>query len=124
MFFPVLEPHVIRVRKLLNRRHADKLRLRAMSGPFAADATSRLLLVTQHERLPQSQIYPFHHYAADLRRHYGTDVREADLGDFLAGRPVAAKGATAVAFQTAYDVSDADLDRLFARIRQDHPAEF
>ena len=121
MSFPVLEPHVIRVCKLFNRRHADKLRLQAMAKPFAPDAASRLLLVTQNERLPQSQIYPFHHYAADLRRHYGTDIREVDLGVFLAGGPVAAKGATAVAFQTAYDVSDADLDRLFERIGQDHP---
>lgn len=121
MSFPVLEPHVIRVRKLLNRRYADRLRRQAMSRTFAPEATSRLLLVTQRERLPQSQIYPFHHYAADLRRLYGTDLCEADLGDFLAGRPVAAMGATAVAFQTPYDVSDGDLDRLFARIRQDHP---
>lgn len=121
MSFPVLEPHFIRLRKFFNRRHADKLRLRAMSKPFAADAPSRLLLVTQHERIAQSQIFPFHHYAADLRQHYGTDICEADLRDFLAGRPVAAKGATAVAFQTDYDVSDADLERLFARIQQDHP---
>lgn len=70
--------------------------------------------------MPQSQIYPFHHYAADLRRLYGTDLREADLWDFVAGRPVAAQGATVVAFQTPFDVSD-ELDRLFTRINADHP---
>lgn len=92
-----------------------------MSRPFSPGAPSRLLLVTQPERLPQSQIFPFHHYAADLQRLYGTEVREADLDDFISGRPVTATGATAVAFQTAYDVPGDDLDRLFARIRADHP---
>lgn len=116
-----LEAQIIWVRKYLHRRRAEWLRMRAMSRPFSRGAASRLLLVTQGERLPQSQIYPFHHYAADLRRLYGAELREADLGDFLSGRPVAAKGATVVAFQTPYDVSDQDLDRLFARIASDHP---
>jgi hypothetical protein len=120
MFFPV-EVQVIRLRKLLNRRYADRVRRQAMKSPFPAGATSRLLLVTEAGRLPQSQIYPFHHYAADLRRLYGTELREVDLADFLSGRPVAAMGATAVAFQTPYDVPDADLDRLFSRIAADHP---
>jgi hypothetical protein len=120
MSFP-LEAQIIRVRKYLNRRKADRLRARAMARPFSPAATSRLLLVTQPERLPQSQIYPFHHYAADLQRLYGTELREADLWDFIADRPVAARGATVVAFQTPYDVSDEDLDRLFARIHRDHP---
>lgn len=92
-----------------------------MASPFSTGAASRLLLVTQGERLPQSQAYPFHHYAADFQRLYGTEVREADLKDFLAGKQVPAMGATAVAFQTGYDVSDADLKTLFTRIRADHP---
>jgi hypothetical protein len=120
MSFP-LEAQVIRVRKYLNRRKADRLRAQAMSRPFSSAARSRLLLVSQPERLPQSQVYPFHHYAADLQRLYGTELREADLWDFVAGRPVAARGATVVAFQTPYDVTDEDLDRLFARIHADHP---
>ncbi|WP_128515583.1 glycosyltransferase [Tabrizicola thermarum] len=117
----LLEAQIVRVRRYFNRRKADRLRAQAMARPFSPDARSRLLLVTQPERLPQSQIYPFHHYAADLRRLYGTDLREADLWDFVAGRPVAARGATVVAFQTPFDVSDAELDRLFARINADHP---
>lgn len=116
-----LEAQLIRIRKLLDRRRADRFRRRAMAQPFSPGARSRLLLVTQPERLPQSQIYPFHHYASDFRRLYGTEIREADLGDMLAGRPVAARGATVVAFQTPYDVSDADLARLFDRLRTDHP---
>ncbi|MFN4202127.1 MAG: glycosyltransferase [Tabrizicola sp.] len=116
-----LEAQLIRIRKLLDRRRADRFRRRAMAQPFSPGARSRLLLVTQPERLPQSQIYPFHHYASDFRRLYGTEIRETDLGDMLAGRPVAARGATTVAFQTPYDVSDADLARLFDRLRTDHP---
>lgn len=115
------ETQALRLRMYLHRRRADRLRLRAMARPFSPGARSRLLLVTQPERIPQSQIFPFHHYAPDLARHYGTEVREADLADVLAGRPIAAKGATAVAFQTPFDVSDADLDRLFDRIGRDHP---
>ena len=117
----LLEAQFIRARKYLNQRKAARLRARAMSAPFSDGAGSRLLLVSQPERLPQSQIYPFHHYAADLQRLYGTELREADLWDFVAGRPVAARGATVVAFQTPYDVTDQDLDRLFTRIQADHP---
>lgn len=116
-----VEIQLIRVRKLLDRRRADRFRRRAMARPFSPGARARLLLVTQPERLPQSQIYPFHHYAADFRRLYGAEIREMDLADMLAGRPVAARGATAVAFQTPFDVSDADLARLFDRLRADHP---
>jgi hypothetical protein len=121
MFSPAFDAQVIRARNLLRRRRADRLRLKAMAKPFSPGAAERLLLVTQGERLPQSQVYAFHHYAADLKRLYGAELREADLGDVLAGRPVAAKGATVVAFQTPFDVSDDDLNRLFARLRADHP---
>jgi hypothetical protein len=116
-----LESHIIRLRQLLCRRRAEAIRRRAMSRPFSPDARSRLLLITQPERLPQSQVYAFHHYAADLQRLYGTDLREADLGQILAGQPFAATGATAVAFQTPFDVDDESLQRLFDRIRADHP---
>jgi hypothetical protein len=116
-----LEAPFIRVAKYMRRRRAEAVRQRAMERPFSPGARSRLLIVSQSERLPQSQVFPFHHYAADLHRLYGTEVREADLGDFLSGKPIPAMGATAVAFQTAYDVSDGDLKTLFTRIRTDHP---
>lgn len=102
------------------RKRAERLRARAMGRPFGAGAGARLLLVTQPERIPQSQIFPFHHYADDLRRLFGAELREVDLGAFLAGAD-APKGATTVAFQTPFDVSDDALDRLFARIATDHP---
>lgn len=121
MTFPLLESQIIRVRHLMNRRRADLMRQTAMSRPFSADTASRLLLVTQAERLPQSQVYAFHHYAEDLKRLYGTEVREADLLEVLSGKPIAATGATVVAFQTDFDVDDHSLTTLFARIKSDHP---
>ena len=121
MSFLAFDAQVIRARNLLRRRSADRVRQQAMAKPFSPAAAERLLLVTQTDRLPQSQVYAFHHYAADLKRLYGAELREADLTDVLAGRPIAAKGATVVAFQTPFDVSDDDLNRLFARLRADHP---
>lgn len=121
MSFLAFDAQVIRARNLLRRRRAERVRQQAMAGPFSPGAAERLLLVTENERLPQSQAYAFHHYAADLKRLYGAELREADLADVLAGRPIAAKGATVVAFQTPFDVSDADLHRLFVRLRADHP---
>jgi hypothetical protein len=121
MSFLPLRPHLIRVERYLVERKAAQNRRLAMAQPFSSGAVSRLLLVTQPERLPQSQVHAFHYFAADLQRLYGTEVREADLKEFLAGGPIQARGATAVAFQTPFDVSDATLQTLFARIKADHP---
>lgn len=110
-----------RARILARRRRAEGLRARAMARPFSAGARARLLLVSQPERIPQSQIFPFHHYAGDLMRLYGAEVREADTWDVLAGRPLVAKGASVVAFQTPFDIADADLLRLVDRLRDENP---
>jgi hypothetical protein len=98
-----------------------RMRHRAMSLPFSADAPARLLLVTQPERIPQSQIFPFHHFSGDMKKHYAAEVREADMAQILAGAPLIAKGATTVAFQTPFDISDADLHRLHDRLRDENP---
>ncbi len=121
MSFLGIEPKLIRVQKYLDRRLAERVRQRALARSFPPGARSRLLLVTQHETLPQSQVYPFHYYAADLRRLYGTETCEVDLRDFLLGRTGPAKGATVVAFQTGFDVSDETLQQLFGRIDAEHP---
>ncbi|HMS96305.1 MAG TPA: glycosyltransferase [Tabrizicola sp.] len=121
MSFLGLDAQVIRVRELLRQRRADKSRQMASAQPFSAQSATRLLLVTQGERIPQSQIFAFHHFAADLKRLHGAEVREADLWDVLAGKATAAMEATVVAFQTPFDVSDEDLSSLFTRLRADHP---
>ncbi|MCB1389028.1 MAG: glycosyltransferase family 1 protein [Rhodobacteraceae bacterium] len=110
-----------RLRLFARRRRAEAARARAMARPFTAGAAERLLLVTQPERIPQSQVYPFHHYARDLWRLYGAEVREADTWAVLAGEVPAASGATVVAFQTPFDIADGDLQRLVGRLRALNP---
>lgn len=120
MFIPPAETSIHRLRLYLRRRRAHTLRRRAMAEPFAGRG-QRLLLVTEPERIPQSQIFPFHHYADDLRRLYGAEVREADLGAVLKGRVPPATGATVVAFQTPFDIPDADLSRLVSALKAQNP---
>lgn len=109
-----------RLRLYTRRRRAEKARARAMAAPFSG-ADARLLLVSQPERIPQSQIYPFHHYAADLKRLYGAEVREADTWAVLRGETPAATGASVVAFQTPFDIAEGDLQRLVGLLRDQNP---
>lgn len=106
----------LRVRR--RQMRASALRNRAMR-PFSGRTHQRLLLVTEPERIPQSQIFPFHHYADDLRRLHDVELREADLADALSG--TMPSGATVVAFQTPFDISDNDLHRLVQRLRAANP---
>ena len=118
--FTTAEALANRVRLRARRRRAETARARAMATPFSG-AEARLLLVSQPERIPQSQIYPFHHYAADLKRLYGAEVREADTWAMLRGERPLATGATVVAFQTPFDIADADLVRLVGLLRDQNP---
>jgi hypothetical protein len=120
MSIPAVEVQLNRLRLFWRRRRAETLRAAAMAGPFTGSGP-RLLLVTQPERIPQSQIFPFHHYAADLKRLYGAEVREADVWDVLKGVVPPATGASVVAFQTPFDIGDADLTRLVALLRAQNP---
>ncbi len=120
MSIPAVEVQLNRLRLFWRRRRAETLRAAAMAGPFTGSGP-RLLLVTQPERIPQSQIFPFHHYAADLKRLYGAEVREADVWDVLKGVVPPATGASVVAFQTPFDIADSDLTRLVALLRAQNP---
>lgn len=120
MSIPAVEGQINRLRLYLRRRHAEGLRSMAMARPFAGGGP-RLLLVTQPERIPQSQIFPFHHYTADLQRLYEAQVREADLWALLKGEVPKATGADVVAFQTPFDIPDADLDRLLNTLHRQNP---
>ena len=121
MSFQPAEVFANRLRIYARRRRAEGLRGRAMAAPFSPDAKARLLLVSQPERIPQSQIFPFHHYADDLRRLYGAEVREADTWDILAGATPAARDASVVGFQTPFDIPNADLTRLVTLLRVQNP---
>ena len=121
MSIPAIEVFANRARIYARRRRAEKLRHHAMARPFSKGAAEKLLLVTQPERIPQSQIFPFHHYADDLKGLYGAEVREADMWDVLAGKPTVVSGASVVAFQTPFDMPDDDLFRLIARLRDGNP---
>lgn len=120
MSIPAVEVQLNRLRLYWRRRRAEKLRAAAMAGPFTGTGP-RLLLVTQPERIPQSQIFPFHHYATDLKRLYGAEVREADVWQVLKGTVPPATGASVVAFQTPFDIADGDLTRLVTLLRQQNP---
>ncbi|WP_370205312.1 glycosyltransferase [Pararhodobacter marinus] len=121
MSISALEVQINRIRLYARRRRAEKARAGAMGKPFDAGAGETLLLVTQPERIPQSQIYPFHHYAGDLKRLYGAQVREADTWAVLRGEEPAAKGASTVAFQTPFDIGDDDLHKLVETLRAQNP---
>lgn len=96
-------------------------RASALARPFAQGTNHRLLLVSEHARIPQSQIHPFHHFSGDLHRLYDVSVREVPLEQVLAGRQPRSGGATVVAFQTPFDIPQSDLERLLCRLRADHP---
>lgn len=91
-----------------------------MALPFPRQAAHRLLLVSRSDRIPQSQIFPFHFFAADLQRHYGAAVREVPFERVLNGSRIPT-GATTVAFQTHYDIDTAELAQLVSRAQQQNP---
>jgi len=101
--------------------HAATLHARAGNKPFATSARTKLLLVSEAGRIPQSQIFPFHYFARDLQRKYQASVREVALEQLLSTKKIAAKGATTVAFQTHYDISDSDLDKVIKRLQTLQP---
>ncbi|NND55148.1 MAG: glycosyltransferase family 1 protein [Gammaproteobacteria bacterium] len=118
---PITELAAERLRGLRRRQRAARLRLKAMSKAFTKHADERLLLITQEERIPQSQIFPFHHYAGQLADEYGAEIREADLDQVLSNTQDLPAGATIIAFQTPYDISDDDLFRLLDKMREAGP---
>ncbi len=110
-----------RMQNWLHRSLAAALRARAMALPFPAHAKRRLLLVTRNDRIPQSQVFPFHFFADSLHDHYGIAVREVSWQRGLNGHRQLPRNATTVAFQTHYDMADADLERLVGRLKQCSP---
>lgn len=91
-------------------------------APFSQSPGRRVLLLTEPGPIPQSQVFPFHFYAAELARRWGVQIREMATQAFEA-RPDAAPGpADVVCVQTWFDLDAERCDRLFAAIRTGHPA--
>lgn len=108
--------------RFLLRRAAGAARLRFRYGrPFSEDAKHRLLLLSIDERIPQSQINPFHVWAGAVRDRYGAEVREVTLDRYLAASGAVPNHATVVGFQTDFDVSPVRLERLLDVIRRHNP---
>lgn len=118
---PLTELATERLQSYARRKRAECLRDRALTTPFSANTSQRLLLVSQSERIPQSQIFPFHFFADDLRRHYDVSIREVRLDDVLQGRSIAHTDATVIAFQTPFDIADGELNTLIRRLNEHSP---
>ena len=110
-----------RFRLLRRRLRAEWLQTRASNLPFPASAGKRLLLVSLPERIPQSQIFPFHYFASSLRKQHDVAVREVSLRQVLSGSTLRASNATTVAFQTAFDITDPDLHKLYSKLIRANP---
>ncbi len=98
-------------------RH-ERRRRGAFLRPFDMSMPHRLLILGVDHRIPQSQVFPFHYYADALRQE-GVDVREAPVETYADG--IAPEGATAVAFQSQFDITEAAFDALVALIRARNP---
>ncbi|MEZ5722785.1 MAG: hypothetical protein R3D59_15130 [Paracoccaceae bacterium] len=109
-----------RVSHKLNKMRRERERNRRYGAAFNPAARERLLLVTLPERIPGSQVFPFHFYREALRGIHGADISEVHLDAFLSGETTVT-GATVVAFQTEYDLDEALRDRILARIRETSP---
>lgn len=96
-------------------------RARFHSRAFSRTTERRVLLLTLDERIPQSQVHPFHHYARAIRDGHDAEVREVTTAAYLEGHWPGLDGATTVCFQTNFDVSEAELQRLLGTIRARNP---
>ncbi|QEW28521.1 glycosyltransferase family protein [Roseovarius indicus] len=110
-----------RVRRKFEAALNDRRRRGSYRRPFDGTTARRLLLLTIGDRIPQSQIFPFHYYASDFREALDTEIRETDIADYVAGRSTAPRDATTVCFQTEFDIPEDDLARILAVIRERNP---
>lgn len=99
----------------------DFLRARVRSRPFSRRAAKTILLVTLPDRIPQSQIHPFHVYAGEIYNRYGAEIREIGLHDYMQGEQPGLDNASMVCFQSDFDMPPEGLDPLIALIRRRNP---
>ena len=84
------------------QRQRKAMQSRLHSRPFTGDTKRRILLLTIAERIPQSQIYPFHYYADAIRDGCDAEIREVTVESYLAGPWPGLDNATSVCFQTNF----------------------
>lgn len=110
-----------RIRRKLNTALHERRRRGAFRKPFSGRSANRLLLLSIGQRIPQSQIFPFHYYARDFRDALDTEIREVEISDYVAGLADGPRDATTVCFQTQFDIPDDELARTIAAIRDRNP---
>lgn len=103
------------------QRRRNSARSRIHSQPFTGTTEQRVLLLTIAERIPQSQVHPFHFFADAIRKRHNAEIRELTVESYLEGRWPGLDGATSVCFQTNFDVSDIELNALLNTIHDRNP---
>ncbi len=108
-----------RITRRLRDAQYQRKRRGAFRHPFDPQASRRLLLLAVDHRIPQSQLFPFHYYAADFRTRLDVDIREVPVDEYLdESHP---DGATTVCFQTDLDISEDALKHLVEGLRRRNP---
>ncbi len=110
-----------RLRRKLTQGLHERRRRGAFCRPFSGLTPQRLLLLTVDHRIPQSQIFPFHFLSDRLREAWQAEVREADIDTYLADPNYGPNGATVVAFQSQFDLSEAGAEAILACIEARNP---
>ncbi len=109
-----------RITRRIGAMRYARRRAGAFQRPFEARARHRILLLAVDHRIPQSQYFPFHHYADRFRERHDADIREVVMDDY--GQHEAhPKEATTVCYQSYFNISDEDLKRDMSRIRAHNP---
>lgn len=91
-----------------------------MGRPFRPGSGARMLIYYAPNRISYAQVYPFFHYAQDLRHRLGLDVRALPVEQFLHGR--VGRKADIIMVGPWFDVPPAQLAAALERLRDRHPA--
>ena len=103
------------------RRNRGNWNARRHARPFSGQTSRRVLILGLPERIPQSQLHPFHYYAEQIRSHHDAEIREITPERYLAGDMPGLDGATSVCFQTNFDVPQSELAAMVAVLHRRNP---
>lgn len=91
--------------------------------PFSRNSSmQRMLLITEQNPISQSQIFPFLFYGRQIEKALSVQIRELPLARFLADQNPYTGAMDFVFFQTWFDLTSAEMDRLAKRIKQVWPS--